>query len=475
MMKLPTMNDSANERFSVPGRLTSHAITMRRWMRWIACGAVACATTGCALPQNMRVFSPATETEAQSSGQPGTPVANAPETNTPATNTMATATTGMAASAPTNQRQTAADVRQVGYTASLTDLPMDECQSTLGQPCGQCNACATGQACTECGNNACTVCQPHGYTAPPAMYNAYGIDPQEFLCDGGDANAKAFLRQDDTIAALDPEDTVVHFTNRHGQIEFAESNRVCLYAPRFASVRRVTGASAGGRVTGAVGVAQPVGPERMNLDQPGLVVTDTTEIGMADTARRIDAMRDRNRGVPVDAVLQPILTADVFAVLANIRVLDLTELRDADLALLEQAATAAIAWSIEESVEVAVQDLKPPVLNRSQTPRGFTEYDFGDGRLVIGKFADKHHAQPGDIVEFALRVDNVGDGPVSHVTVTDNLTTRLAYIDGSQSASCEADFEVVQNDVESAQLIWTIRDELAVGESAILRFKCRVR
>lgn len=307
------------------------------------------------------------------------------------------------------------------------------------------------------------------------MYNAYGVDPQEFLCDGGDQLPKATLRKDDTITALDPEDTVVHFTTESGAIEFAESNRVCVYSPRFAAVRRITGAVSGGRVVAASGIDNPVGPIRIDMDQPGLVITDQVELGHADTARRIDAMRDRNRGVPVENVMQPIQADEIVAALANIRLVDLTEIRDADLALLQQAATAAVAWSIEESVEAAIADVGPPVLTRDQSVKGFTQYDFGDGRLVIGKFADKVHAQPGEIVSFALRVQNVGDGAVNDVTITDNLTTRLEYVEESQESSCEADFEAIANNVESDQLIWKLTDELDVGETVILKFKCRVR
>ncbi len=362
---------------------------------------------------------------------------------------------------PAPSTLTESPVQQVGFRASLSDA-----------------SCGNGGACAECKPGACQSCppvQPHGYAPVPMVYNPYGIDPQEFLCDGGDQMPSAFLRQDDSIAALDPEDTVVHFTTDAGDIEFAESNRVCVYAPRFAAVRRVTGAVSGDHVVGATGIERPVGPVRINVEQPGLVVSDNIELGHAEVAKRIDAMRERNRGIPIEGVLQPIMAEEFVELIAAIRVLELTELRDAELPLLEQAATAAIAWTIEESVEAAIQEVAPPELVRDRGPRGFTTYDFGTGRLVISKFADKHHAQPGEIVEFALRVDNVGDGPVNQVTITDNLTTRLEYIADSQEASCEADFKAVENDVESSQLIWTLTKELAVGESVLLRFKCRVR
>lgn len=353
-------------------------------------------------------------------------------------------------------------IQQVGFRHRIGDLRARCADGTCGGTAG-CQACASAN------------CDPQGCAEVPFMPPAYGMDPQEFLCDGGDQFPKTYLRKDDTIAALDPEDTVVHYTTDAGDIEFAESNRVCVYAPRFASVRRVTGAVAGQKMVAAVGVEKPVGPVRINIEQPGLVVRDSLELGHADVAKRIDAMRDRNRGVRVEGVLQPITANDIAAAVANIRVMELTELGEAQLALLQEGATAAIAWSIEESVEVAIEDVKAPELTRDQSAEGFTRYDFGEGRLLIGKFATTRHAQPGDEIGFMLRVDNVGDGPVNHVVITDNLVTRLDYITDSDKSSVEAEFEVVENDVESSQLIWTLKEELKVGEYAILEFKCRVR
>ena len=91
--------------------------------------------------------------------------------------------------------------------------------------------------CNSCGTQSCSTAAPHGYAIQPNCgWNTYGIDPQEFLCDGGDHDANAPLRKDDSIAGLDAEDTIVHYTTEAGDIEIAASNRVCVYAPRFGSV-----------------------------------------------------------------------------------------------------------------------------------------------------------------------------------------------------------------------------------------------
>lgn len=284
------------------------------------------------------------------------------------------------------------------------------------------------------------------------------------------------VRLDDSLAGLDLEDTVVKYTTNDGDVHVQPSTRACLYAPRFSSVRKITGAVAGGRAIGLRGLDRPVGPVRYDAELPGLVVTESTELAHAEVARRADAMRDRNRGVPVEAVQQPEQAADVLAAVAAIRLDDLALLRDDELALVQRLALAAIPWTIDESVEVAIADLKPPTLIRDERVEELTIYEFPDaGRLRIVKVADRADALPGERVTFVIRVDNVGDSAVSDVVLVDNLTTRLEYVpDSQQVEGMDADFEVAPNDGDSLKLRWTFKEELEVGESVIIRFECRV-
>ncbi|MFG0260885.1 MAG: DUF11 domain-containing protein [Novipirellula sp. JB048] len=317
----------------------------------------------------------------------------------------------------------------------------------------------------------------HGYaTYAYGGWNAHGVDANEFLCNGGDHPPHVAVRQDETLAGLDPEDTVVHYTTEAGDIEINSSNRVCVYAPRFASVRKITGAVAGGRTVGLAGVQHDVGLNRIHDETPGLVINDTTAIAHADVARRIDAMRDRNRGVRVEGVLQPEIAEDVLAALAGLSVLEMQQLQENQLAIVQASALAAQAWSIEESIEVAIEDMQPPTLSRDLRVEEIRVYDFpAAGRLQVSKFADRQHAQPGERVTFAIRIENVGDSAVGRVTLTDNLTTRLEYVPESQTCSGGAEFTSDRNEAESLTLQWRLTDELKVGESVTIRFQCKVR
>ena len=386
-------------------------------------------------------------------------------------------------------------IAQVGYLQGGAPIPMGPVLQ--GQPIrralklGNCSCCnsdsgehqsinqPTNSSFDVWGSQAVvnTACAPHGYVEfSPEGWNLYGSDPQEFICDGGDHPPEARVLRDDSIDGLQPEDTVVHYTSEAGDISIQASNRTCVYSPRFASVRKITEAIAGERAITLNTVDRPVGASRVEMDLPGLVVRDSIELGNADVARRIDALRDRNRGVRVEGDVAPIQQSKVLEMMTTLAALETGQLGEDQKAIVQRGANAAIAWTISESVEVAIEDLKAPVLTRDQSLDAFTVYDFPDaGRLRIVKMADKQHAQSGEEVEFAIRVQNVGDSPVNNVVITDNLVGRLMYVEDSQSSDGEVEFSQHDNSTRSLRLEWKLKSELKVGESVLIQFRCKLR
>ena len=352
-------------------------------------------------------------------------------------------------------------IAQVGYVQS-------DCRNCGDRGCNQggCQSCL----------NSCQPPAPRGYLdCSPQGWNLYGVDPQEFICDGGDHPPDAYVRKDDSIAGLQPEDTVVHYTTEAGDLHIVPSNRECLYSPRFASVRKITAAVAGEKAIGLANVDRPMGPIKIGVKQGGQIVRDHLGPKRAEVAKRIDAMRDRNRGVPVEHVWQPLLAARVLPPLQSTSVLEWNELRADQLALVERLSQAAIAWTIGESVELAVQNVKPREVVRDRQVEAFTVYDFPEGRLRVLKLADKEHAQPGEVVTFTIRVENVGDAPVNEVVLTDNLITRLEYVADSQTSTAEAEFTATPNSEQSMRLKWKLAEPMKVGDAVTFEFQCLVR
>ena len=61
------------------------------------------------------------------------------------------------------------------------------------------------------------------------------------------------------------------------------------------------------------------------------------------------------------------------------------------------------------------------------------------------------------------------------MTLVDNLTTRLEYVEGTSESSLAADFSTSPNDGDSLLLRWEFVESLPAGEGGMVRFRCRVR
>lgn len=95
-------------------------------------------------------------------------------------------------------------------------------------------------------------------------------------------------------------------------------------------------------------------------------------------------------------------------------------------------------------------------------------------RLRIVKVASTQFAEPGDTIDFTVRFDNVGSQPIHSVTILDNLTPRLEYLEQSAQCSVEAKFSTQPSEAGSAVVRCEIAKPLRPGEGGILRFRCLV-
>ena len=86
------------------------------------------------------------------------------------------------------------------------------------------------------------------HRSPPGIARPWPAD--EYIFDGGDRRGPVQVARDWTVYGLDQEDTVVHYDTLNGDTRVQPSNRVPIYAPRFAATRKVTSVS---EITGMEG------------------------------------------------------------------------------------------------------------------------------------------------------------------------------------------------------------------------------
>ena len=314
---------------------------------------------------------------------------------------------------------------------------------------------------------------PYGGWMPDAIEKPWPAD--EYICDGGDINEDVRVKQNWDVVGLDPEDTVAHFDTLDGKTEVTASNKCCIYAPRFAAVRKVINPILYEGHERMAGVEKPT---RVNLHQDlGLPTTAVQPEQVASDLHLDPAVtfREQTRGIGIDNVAQMYLARGGFMLHENLRFIQRGEYDAAEKAVLAERTQAAMIWQSNQMTQVIVDGQMAHEARSTDKPEMIYTYELqGKPRLRICKIASNCDAQSGDIVEFTLRFDNVGDQKIGNVTIIDHLTPRLEYVKESQSATVKADFKIQENP-ETLVLRWEITEPLEVNQGGLIRFRCRVR
>lgn len=326
---------------------------------------------------------------------------------------------------------------------------------------------------------SCNTCETDlSYQSEPTDF-AFAVpreaDPQEYIFDGGDRNAKVQVRKDNTYIGLDPEDTVIQYETMDGKVHVDSGCRVAIYAPRFASVRKRYNPVERDFNMQVVNVAQPHGPKMaQNILPTGEERSRTRYVADSQT-RIVEAVRQGVKPMPAEGIVTPVIMIEEQDTLSLLNLLATGSTRYRDKADLVKGVAAAKAWSTAEEIGILVDGTEPMSVISSQNTNGVTHYERKGARIRLCKVASEQMAHPGDTIQFIIRFDNVGEQPVSNLVVTDSLTGRLEYIPDTQKSSREADFLLSPNGAGSETLRWELKRDLGPGEGGLISFECLVR
>jgi uncharacterized repeat protein (TIGR01451 family) len=276
---------------------------------------------------------------------------------------------------------------------------------------------------------------------------------------------------------VDQEDTIAHYDTLDGQTVIEPSNRVCIYAPRFAAVRRVDGLVLHEQHERSAGVEIPIGPVLGEFNELATTVIQPVEPRGQRTAKPAQSFRERLRTVGVENRLLPGATEAGLLPFEDLLIIRRGQFDNSEKARLTSRLEAAVTWTHEKALQVIIDNVQAVEMAGESSSQSIYTYEMPPGkpRLRIVKIASQCDALPGEIVHFTLRFDNLGDQTIGNVTIVDNLSTRLEYMPETQECSLKAEFVTEANEGESLVLRWEITDPLEVGEGGVIRFQCRVR
>ncbi len=329
------------------------------------------------------------------------------------------------------------------------------------------------------------ACPPGMMHCPPGMMasamprsgNCRPWANDEFIVDGGDFDPQVRVRDDWEVLGLTPEETVAHFDTLDGRTLVEPSNRICIYAPRFSAVRNVIGVMQNDQIDRVGGINKPVQLVRYDeIQEPISSKQHIQPIRRTGEQPPLAFISKQGDGA-VSKAVGPRSFQDAFQPYENIKIIRAGVADLAENAWLVQGVDAAITWSYDQAVQVSLdkQTAQTDVgIQDSQVTYTVDQPPANPIRRLI-KSASTKPAKPGDIVDFTLRFDNVGNQLIGNVTIIDNLTTRLEYVAHSVQCNLPSEFIIKKNTVGSDILRWELKEPLDKGAGGIIRFQCRVR
>ncbi len=304
--------------------------------------------------------------------------------------------------------------------------------------------------------------------------------PDELLIDGGDRNFQARVKELEErweIRHLDTEDTIAHFQTRDGRRIVDKSNRVAIYAPRFSAVRKLDNL---GRTqfTNLVGrVEDEFAPSSSQFTDISSTTLQNLQPTRHTRLTQAVGMENQTRGVRIENVSPTRMFQSNFKTFENLRLVKSGFLDNREKGRLSIAIQRAVAWESDVSAQSTNDKLEVIVVKdvRSAEETIHVKTELGRPQIRLVKIASVDSAHPGDVVDFTIRFDNVGNEAIGNVTIMDNLTGRLGYVEGTAECSLPSQFITEANDAGSLILRWEITDPLPATQGGVIRFQCRVR
>jgi len=220
---------------------------------------------------------------------------------------------------------------------------------------------------------------------------------------------------------------------------------------------------------------RPDGPGIFRDQLPPVNVSKPVKSSNSDNVRVVEAFRDRSRVMPSERIIPMVTISEAFKPFEDLSLIRNGDLRSTDLARLARSTAAARSWTNVDELNVLIDGQEAIDITGSMKAADVTIYEFKGSRIRLCKVASDQMANPGDVISFTIRFDNVGEQPLKNLVVTDSLAPRLEYVEQSQQASVAANFSIEPNTVGSSVLRWELENGLKPGDGGLVRFSCRVR
>ncbi len=329
---------------------------------------------------------------------------------------------------------------------------------------------------------------PAGPGGPdPAVVDEF---PDEFVIDGGDRGNPVHY-QSHLRYGVETEDTIAEYTDDEGTSHILPSNRVAIYAPRFAAVRMVQLPVEGFGIERMAASHRLLREVRLTIREgPHLHKQQAGAVG-ARVRSRASGLLAEARTAGVSRLLRTGEHVKLINVFGDTGDLVAGRMDQAGVARLARSLENAAAWAGDEAPRATASTATGQSIQSTPWVNSFTGVEVKHkeiGELKLVKLADRDTALSDDVVLFTLRFDNVGERPLTQVRIIDNLSPRLEYIKDSATLGFTDEDEktpaaearggritVDDNEQGSEVLVFELDEPLPGGVGGVITFQARVR
>ena len=308
--------------------------------------------------------------------------------------------------------------------------------------------------------------------SPPGIQRPWPHD--EYLHDGGDGQVRTMVTADGEGTAWSsktPSPTTTRSTAAPSSSRATASISIrpdSVRCAAWSTPRSVTNSN------GLTGLAQPVKIVQHEEQLPGNHRDSAAPAARDDVSIKQPIGKQQNQPW-CKRQLHLAGFASGFLPHEDFQIIRLGVFDRAEKARLAEHIDAAITWTHDKAVQIVLDNVEAKVDKRPEGTGHIQRRCAEPSELRVIKVASTKTARPGEIVDFTIRFDNIGDQKIGNVTLVDNLTTRLEYVPDSAQSSRPAEFSTERNEGDSLVLRWEFTDPIEAGKGGLVRFHCKVR
>ena len=346
----------------------------------------------------------------------------------------------------------------------------------------QAGRCKTG----ACETGACRVEACNAVACGPALCLPPPIVPVVgpcLVCDGGDAGAPAKPVGKNGIDNLTAGDTVARYRpagsgptdDDAAEACVAVSNRACVFAPRFASVREIIRPHEEASPVGPQGVAQDALAEAAVDNLPVLGRTQHLAPEAARKAQPLLAVEERLPALAVDQNDLPEEAVQRQEPVEKVRDEQVQQASLVQTPRIKVGFDVPLAWTCVTGAQVIVNGQAAEVIAADRGTATLRLEEPGRCELTLCKRAGSDTARVDEELDFTIFLLNSGDRPLEDIVLVDALPKRLRFIPGSAASNLPADISTETADDGALVIKWRLREVLRPGEGGFVRFRTIVQ